>query len=102
MARRVVRLQRPCGPGQDVSLRERTQAVALAGTRAAWLHLDGGNTLETIMNTATVAQARPATIAYGASSEGGDGEFPLEPHGDGALLAFTVEQRCDADAVLNQ
>ena len=102
MAGRVVRLQHPCGPGQDISLREGTRAVALAGTRAAWLHLDGGNTLETMMETAAVAQPRPATIAYGASSEGGDGEFPLEPFGDGGLLAFTVEQRCDADAVLNQ
>ena len=99
---RVVRLQRPCGPGQDISNREGTRGVTLAGTRAAWLHLDGGNTLETIMKTATVAHPSLVTIAYGASSEGGDGEFPREPFGDGTLLAFTVEQRCDADAVLNQ
>ena len=102
MAGRVIRLQHPCGPGQDVSLREDTRAVTLAGTRAAWLHLDGGNTLETLINTATVARTSPATIAYGASNEGGDGAFPREPFGDGTLLAFTVDQRCDADAVLNQ
>ena len=101
-AGRVVRLHRPCGPGQDVSLREATRAVALAGTRAAWLHLDGGNTLETTMNTATVAHPSPATIAFGASSEGGDGQFPGEPFGDHSLLVFSVENRCDADAVLNQ
>lgn len=102
MGRRVVRLQRPCGPGQDISNREGTRDVTLAGTRAAWLNLDGGNTLETIMKTATVARPSPVTIAYGGSSEGGDGDFPGRPFGDGALLAFTVEQRCDADAVLNQ
>jgi hypothetical protein len=98
----VVRLQHPCGPGEDISNREGTGGVALAGTRAAWLHFDGGNTLETIMKTATVARPSPVTIAYGGSSEGGDGEFPGEPFGDGALLAFTVDERCDADAVLNQ
>jgi len=99
---RLVELQRPCGSGDDVSLREGTEGVALAGTRAAWLHLDGGNTLETILETATLAQPKPVWVAYGASDESGAGDFARQPFGDGTLLAFTVERHCDADAVLNQ
>ena len=102
MHRSVVRLQRPCGPGSDVSLRESTQAVALAGTRVAWLHFGGGNTQEAVLETATLARPRPVWLAYAASYEGGDGDFVRDPVGDGALLAFTVERRCDADAELNE
>ena len=103
MRSRVVRLQRPCGPGDEISRREHTQAVALAGTRAAWLHVGGGHTLEAVLETATLARpARPFWLAYGASYEGGDGDFVRDPVGDGSLLAFTVDRRCDADAELNQ
>lgn len=100
--RRVVRIKRPCGPGDEISLREGTKGVALAGTRAAWLGTGGGNTLETVVATATLARPKPVLVAYGASSEGGDGDFADEPVGDGSLLAFTVDRRCDADAELNQ
>ena len=102
MRSRVVRLQRPCGPGDEISRRESTEAVALAGTRAAWLHVGGGHTLEAVLETATLARPRPVWLAYGASYEGGDGDFVREPVGDGALLAFTVDRRCDADAERNQ
>lgn len=98
----VVRLKRPCGQNQDISLREGTQGVALAGTRAAWLHFAGGNTQETVLETATLVRPRPVWLAYGASSDGGDGVFVSNPVGDGALLAFTVDERCDADAESNQ
>jgi hypothetical protein len=103
MRSRVVQLQRPCGPGDEISNRESTQSVALAGTQAAWLHVGGGNTQEAVLETATLARpARPFWLAYGASYGGGDGEFVRDPVGDGALLAFTVDRRCDADAVLHQ
>src|SRR5215208_5741663 len=36
--RRGIRLQRACGTHDDVSNLEATQGIALAGTRAAWLH----------------------------------------------------------------
>jgi hypothetical protein len=92
--RRVVRLQRPCR--YIGSLREGTQSVALAGTRAAWLRTAGGNTLETIVMTATLARPKPVWLAYGAAfGEGGYGTFAREPAGDGALLAFTVDRRCE-------
>jgi hypothetical protein len=100
--RRVVRLKRPCGPNDEISRREGTHGVALAGTRAAWLHVGGGHTLETVLETATLARPRPASRAYGASYEGGDGDFVREPVGDGALLAFTVDRRCDAHAEQNE
>jgi hypothetical protein len=100
--RRVVRLQRPCGPGQDFSLREFTKGVALGGTRAAWLHFAGGNEQEIVGETATLARPTPVGFAWAVSGEGGDGDFAREPVGDGSLIAFTADLRCDADAVLNQ
>jgi hypothetical protein len=100
--RRVVRIQRPCGPGNDITVREGTKGVALAGTRVAWLGTGGGNTLETVVTTATLARPNLVLVAYGASYGAGDGDFADEPVGDATLLAFTVDRRCDADAELNQ
>lgn len=95
LRRRVVRLQSPgaCESG-DFSPREGTRAVALAGTRAAWLRTAGGNTVETILLSATLARPKPVWIAFDTSDEGGTGSVVGPPSGDGALLAFDIQRRC--------
>jgi hypothetical protein len=82
---------------QGASLREGTQAIALAGTRAAWLRTAGGNMLETWMRTATLARRAPLDIAMAAAvDDSGYGWYVRGPVGDGNLIAFTIERRCDA------
>jgi hypothetical protein len=49
-----------------------------------------------------MAHPQPVGAAYGASSEDHVGDFVRDPVGDGALLAFTLDRRCDADAVVNR
>jgi hypothetical protein len=71
--------------------------VALAGTRAAWLWISGGNNLETIISSATLARPKPVWLAYGAAGDGVAGTFVRRPVGDGSLLAFTTETRCHPD-----
>jgi len=89
---RIVRLHSAtrgeCVEGQPV-----TRAVALAGTRVAWLQAGGGNTLETTVATATLARPTPVSVAL-ALSTSGMGDFARRPLGDGTLLAFTVDRRC--------
>ena len=92
---RVVRLVRPCSYVD--SRIEGTLNVALAGTRAAWLHLSGGNSLETVVLSATLVRRRPVWIAYESSNaDSGYGDFAHGPVGDGALLAFTLDRNCEA------
>jgi TolB protein len=99
---RAVRLQRPCGPNSDVSRLEATEGIALAGTRAAWLHLGGGNSLETDLVTATLARPTPVTLADEVSNaDDGHGDFARRPFGHAGMLAFTVDRRCDNDGTLN-
>jgi hypothetical protein len=102
LRRRAVALQaaRTCETN-DRGGRTGPPAVALAGTRAVWLQLSGGNTLETIVRTATLARPTPVWIAAGFAHDGVYGTFASRPFGDGALGAFTIEQRCDADAEAN-
>jgi TolB protein len=100
--RRAVQLQRACGPNSDVSRLEDTQGVALAGTRAAWLHLGGGNSLETDVLTATLARPTPMTLADEVSNaDDGHGDSARRPFGHAGMLAFTADRRCDADGTLN-
>jgi Tol biopolymer transport system component len=92
--RGVAALQRPC-TYVDGRI-EGTEGIALAGTRAAWLHLTGGNSLETIVVSATLARRKPVSIAYEASNaDSGHGDFAQSPVGDGELLAFTIDRRCE-------
>jgi TolB protein len=98
----VARLKRPCGQyGGSGGSQEGTYGVALAGTRAAWVHQDGGNTVETYVDTATLARHNPVSLASGGADEGGAGTFAGAVFGDGALLAFTVGTRCDPDGAVN-
>ena len=90
--RRVVRLRSlasACG-----GIQSDTRTVELAGTRAAWLQTAGGNSLEMYVLTATLVRPTPVEIASGAIVPGGEGTFAGRLAGDGALLAFTVEERC--------
>ena len=99
---RVARLKPPCGQsGGGGGSQEDTYGVALAGTRAAWVHQAGGNTVETYVDTATLARHNPVSLASGGADQGGAGTFAGPVFGDGALLAFTEGTRCDPDGALN-
>ena len=78
---------RYCGPGG---------ALALAGTRVAWDEASSGNTLDTVVSSATLARRK--TVSLGAGnwdfSFDGSGDEALAPAGDGKLLAFTVQVHC--------
>jgi hypothetical protein len=93
--RRIHRLQSAAAcESNDRPNRRGLPTVALAGTRAAWHWISGGNTLETIISSATLARPKPVWLAYGAADEGVAGSFVGRPAGDGSLLAFTSELRC--------
>ncbi len=96
---RVVRLQRPC-PAEE-SDGEGTFGIALAGTRAAWLWTAGGNILETNVMTATLAHPKPVFAATGGVDHSGVGTFTRSPVGDGTLLVFAYERRCDSYGDVN-
>jgi len=93
---RVSGLKRPCGRSGGDGSQEGTYGVALAGTRAAWIHTGGGNTLETYVDTATLARRTPVSVASGGADIGGIGTFAGAVFGDGALLAFTLGERCES------
>lgn len=92
--RGVAPLQHPCT--YEDSRIEGTGDIALAGTRAAWLHLTGGNYLETTLISATLARRKPVELAYETSNaDSGYGTFAHGGFGDGTLLAFTLDRRCE-------
>ena len=96
--RRIHRLQSAAAcESNDRPNRRGLPTAALAGTRAAWLWISGGNNLETIISSATVARPKPAWLAYGSAGDGVAGTFVRRPVGDGTLLAFTTETRCHPD-----
>jgi hypothetical protein len=97
--RRVARLQSGAAKceSSDRLNRRGMPTVAIAGSRAAWLQLTGGNNLETIIFTATLARPKPVWLAYGAAADGVAGSVVRRPVGDGSLLAFTTETRCHPD-----
>lgn len=68
--------------------------VALAGTRVAWDDWYGGLTITTRVSSATLARHAPVSLG---SDDGSDstGWEVLPPSGDGKLLAFTVQYRCE-------
>jgi hypothetical protein len=70
-------------------------AVALAGTRAAWRQVSGGNSLETILRSASLERRAPLFIGYGSTTDG-VGSFASKPVADGSLLAYTLDRRCDS------
>jgi hypothetical protein len=70
------------------------ESVALAGTRVAWDEWYGGLTITTRVSSATLARHAPVSLG---SEDGSDstGWEVLAPSGDGKLLAFTVQYRCE-------
>jgi hypothetical protein len=72
-------------------------SVALAGTRVAWDDWWGGLTIETRVSSATIAHPSAVSLGSDEGTDGGPGWEVLAPSGDGKLLAFTVQLRCDAD-----
>jgi hypothetical protein len=72
-------------------------SVALAGTRVAWDDWWGGLTIETRVSSATIAHPAAVSLGSDEGTDGGPGWEVLAPRGDGKLLAFTVQLRCDAD-----
>lgn len=75
-----------------------THAVALAGTRVAWLWTTGGNFVETVIVTATLTRPKPVFVASGVSDDiaGTSGRFASPPISNGRLLVFGLERRCGA------
>jgi hypothetical protein len=72
------------------------QGVALAGTRVAWDDCSScyGNTLTTRVSSATLARRSAVSLGSDDETEASGGEV-LAPSGDGKLLAYTDQQRCD-------
>jgi hypothetical protein len=97
--RRIARLQSGAAKceSSDRLNRRGMPTVAIAGSRTAWLQLTGGNNLETIIFTATLARPKPVWLAYGAAGDGIAGTFVRRPFGDRSLLVFTEETRCHPD-----
>ena len=75
-----------------------TTDIALAGTRVAWLETVGQNVIYTTVKTATLAHRKPVGIAEGYATPDRNpvGTVAGNLAGDGVLLAFTLDQRCDA------
>jgi len=74
------------------------ESVALAGTRVAWDDLEGlGNTLTTRISSATLARRSAVVLGSDDGTEVPSGGWVLAPSGDGKLLAFTDELRCDEE-----
>jgi hypothetical protein len=73
------------------------EGVALAGTRVAWDDCSScyGNTLTTRVSSATLARRSPVSLGSDDGTEGPSGGEVLAPSGDGKLLAYTDQQRCD-------
>jgi hypothetical protein len=70
-------------------------SLALAGTRVAWDDWSGGLTIQTRISSATLARRRAVSLGSADGTDGGPGEQALAPTGDGKLLAFTTQERCD-------
>lgn len=78
--RRIERLESAAKcESTDRLIRRGSPTLALAGSRAAWLQLTGGNYLETILKSATLARPTPVWIAAGYALDGLVGTFVRPP-----------------------
>jgi hypothetical protein len=91
-ARRLDRFARPtpCEVGSGAGF---LYDVALAGTRVGWTKIEGcGNFCDVTLETATLEERKPTSIASGSFESSGAGyDFGLHGHGD--LLVFDDESR---------
>ena len=92
--RRFARLARE-GCGDNGVLYQPAHGLAVAGAHVAWLEVNGGNSLETLVATATLGRPAPVTLADEGADGGGLGDVAEEPVGGDGLLVFTVSRRCD-------
>ena len=73
--------------------------LALAGQRVAFQETNGGNNLEMIVSTATLARPRPQMDSYVENGDGaaGDpaGRYDGDLVGHDSLLAYATWTRCD-------
>ena len=69
--------------------------VALAGTRVAWDEWYGGLTIATRVSSATLARHAPVSLGSDDGTDYPTGGEVLRPSGDGKLLAFTEDYRCE-------
>jgi hypothetical protein len=71
--------------------------VALSGTRGAWDDCSpcAGNTLTTRVSSATLARRSAVSLGSDDGTELPSGGEVLAPSGDGKLLAYTDQLRCD-------
>ena len=92
----TVKLQVGCGEGGPL---EGVDDLALGGNRVLWEETNGGNNLELIVNTATLAKPKPATVSYveNGNGAGGDpgGDYTGSLYADGPLLTFASWTQCD-------
>ena len=89
-----VRLEHKCPDGFFS-----TDDVALGGRRAAWRESWFGTTFkETVVWTATLGRPKPVEVASQSTTYAYKpyGNTALAPVGDGQLLVFTVETRCES------
>jgi len=92
----TVRTQVGCGRG---GLLEGLTEVALGGSRVLWQETNGGNNLELLVKTATVANPNPKDVSYVANGNGAGG-YPAGDwtgglHADGSLLVFARWSHCE-------
>jgi hypothetical protein len=94
----VTTIQTGLGCDED-ALFEGIAEIALGGKRVLWQETNGGNNLELIVNTATLAKPKRADVSYVENGNGaaGDPGGPYTGHllGDGPLLVFAAWTRCD-------
>jgi hypothetical protein len=74
--------------------------LALAGPRVAFQETNGGNNLEMIVSTATLAQPKPKVVSYVENGGGAAGDPAGDYNGDlvghGNLLAYATWTLCDS------
>jgi len=70
-------------------------SVALAGGRVAWDEWYGGLTIATRVSSATLARHAPVSLGSDDGTDYPTGGEVLRPSGDGKLLAFTEDYRCE-------
>ncbi len=73
--------------------------LALAGQRVAFQEMNGGNNLEMIVSTATLARPKPKLVSYVENGGGAAGDPAGQYNGDlvghGSMLAYATWTQCD-------
>ena len=96
--RRFARLARE-GCVDTGVLYQPAHGIAAAGAHVAWLQVNGGNSLETQVVTATLGRSALVTLADEGADQDGLGNVAEEPVGGDGLLVFTGSRHCDEYAL---